>query len=111
MGSITLDEILEFVAGAIILFQFGKWIVSFANPIVDLRKRLDKHDQFFANDKEKIEKLTDTINHTDEGLAIVGMALAELINHTVTGNDIDELKKQQKEIMNFFFIEEKKGVK
>lgn len=108
MGSITVDHIIEFVAGAIILFQFGKWVVSFANPIVDLRKRLDKHDTFFENDKEKIEELTETLNHTDDGLAVVGMALAELINHTVTGNDIDELKKQQKEITQFFFKEKRK---
>ena len=105
MGNIRLEQIVEALALMIVIFQFGKWLVSFANPIVDLRKRLDKHDTFFANDKEKIEGLTETVNHTDEGLAIVGMALAELINHTVTGNDIDELKKQQKEITRFFFIE------
>lgn len=103
MGSITIEQIIEFVAGAIILFQFGKWLVSFANPIVEIRKRVDKHDEFFANDKEKIDELTDKIDHLDDGLSVLGMALAELINHTVTGNDIDELKKQQKEITNFFY--------
>lgn len=103
MESITVDHIIEFVAGAIILFQFGKWLVSFANPIVELRKRVDKHDEFFANDKEKIDELTEKIDHLDDGLSVLGMALAELINHTVTGNDIDELKRQQKEITNFFY--------
>lgn len=103
MGSITVDQIIEFIAGAIILFQFGKWLISFANPIVEIRKRVDKHDEFFANDKEKIDELTDKIDHLDDGLSVLGMALAELINHTVTGNDIDELKKQQKEITNFFY--------
>ena len=105
MGSITVDQIIEFVAGAIILFQFGKWLISFANPIVEIRKRVDKHDEFFANDKEKIDEVTEKIDHLDDGLSVLGMALAELINHTVTGNDIDELKKQQKEITKFFFKE------
>lgn len=109
MGSITVEHIIEFVAGAIILFQFGKWLVSFANPIVELRKRVDKHDDFFANDKEKIDELTNKIDRIDEGLSVLGLALAEIINHTVTGNDIDELEKQQKEVTNFFF--QRKGVK
>lgn len=105
MADISVKQIIEAIALLIVVFQFGKWLVSFANPIVDLKKRLDKHDQFFANDKEKITGLTETVRHTDEGLAVVGIALAELINHTVTGNDIDELKKQQKEITRFFFTE------
>lgn len=105
MGSITVEHIIEFVAGAIVLFQFGKWLVSFANPFVELRKRVDKHDEFFANDKERIEELDKKLNRIEEGQSVLGMALAELINHSVTGNDIHELKKQQKEITRFFFKE------
>lgn len=109
MGSITVDTIIEVVAGAIVLFQFGKWLVSFANPIVELRKRVDKHDSFFASDKEKIDEITERIDHLDEGLAVVGLALAEIINHTVTGNDIAELKDQQNELTKFFFTKERKN--
>ena len=100
---ITWDTILKIGAGLIILFEFGKWIISFGNPIVELKKRVDAHDKLFANDKTHLEKIDKGVSRIDEGVSILGQALSEMIKHEITGNDIEALKTQQKRVNDYFF--------
>lgn len=100
---ITWQTVLEVGAGLIILFQLGKWIISFGNPIVELRKRLDKHDECLARDKEHLEKIDKSVQRIDEGISVLGLALAEMINHEVSGNDVEKLKQQQEKITTYFY--------
>lgn len=105
MGNIqiTPDSIIKVLAGLIVLFEFGKWVISFGNPIVEMRKRLDAHDKLFANDKTHLEKIDKGVSQIDEGLSILGQALAEMMKHEITGNDIEALKSQQKRVNDYFF--------
>ena len=100
---ITWDTILRLVAGLIVLFEFGKWIVSFGNPIVELKNRIDKHDTLLDNDKKHLEKIDKGLNKVDEGVATIGRAMNELLKHEITGNDIQELRQQQKLVNDYFY--------
>lgn len=100
---ITWDTILRIGAGLIVLFEFGKWIVSFGNPIVELKKRIDKHDIMLDNDKKHLEKIDKGLGKVDEGVATIGRAMSELLKHEITGDDIQELKQQQKFVNDYFY--------
>lgn len=100
---ITWDTILKIGAGLIILFEFGKWIISFGNPIVELKRRVDAHDKLFANDKGHLEKIDKAVTQIDEGVSVLGRALSEMMKHEITGNDIEALKEQQKKVNDYFF--------
>ncbi len=104
------ETLLKVVAGLIVFFEFGKWVISFGNPIVKLRetaeelkKRLDKHDELFANDKSHLEKIDSGVSQIDEGLSVLGRAISEMMKHEITGNDIEALKEQQKKVNDYFF--------
>lgn len=100
---ITLSHILEVIAVLVIIFEFGKWLISFGNPIVELKKRVDKHDGLFANDKERLDRMDKQLEKIGDGMEVQGKALAELLNHTITGNDWDALKKKYQELIDFYF--------
>lgn len=100
---ITWDTILKIGAGLIILFEFGKWIISFGDPIVELKKRMDAHDKLFASDKGHIERIDKAVTQIDEGVSVLGRAINEMMKHEITGNDIGALKEQQKKVNDYFF--------
>lgn len=103
MGNITVQNIIDFFAICIIVFTFFKWVISFGNPIVELKKRVDAHDKLFANDKAHLEKIDKGVSQIDEGMSVMGQALAEMMKHEITGNDIEALKGQQKRVNDYFF--------
>ena len=100
---ITWDTLLRIGAGLIVLFEFGKWVISFGNPIVELKNRLDAHDKMLDNDKKHLEKIDKGLGKVDEGVAIIGRAMNELLKHEITGNDIQELRQQQKFVNDYFY--------
>ena len=100
---VAWDTILKIVAGLIVLFEFGKWVISFGNPIVDLKKRVDAHDKLFANDKSHLDKVDKGITRIDEGVSILGRALSEMMKHEITGNDIQALREQQRRVNDYFY--------
>lgn len=103
MNNISVQNIIDFFAVCIIVFTFFKWIISFGNPIVELKKRVDAHDKLFANDKSHLEKIDKGVSQIDEGMSVMGQALSEMMKHEITGNDIQALKDQQKKVNDYFF--------
>lgn len=114
----TWDTLLKIAAGLIVFFEFGKWVISFGNPIVklkeaveEIKRRLDRHDELFANDKSHLEKIDNGVSQIDEGLSVLGRAISEMMKHEISGDDIDALKEQQKYVNDYFFNRGKTEVK
>lgn len=101
--TITWKTLLEIGAGLIIFFQVGKWLINFGNPIVKLKERVDDHDKFFANDKAHLDKVDKSIQQIDEGLGVLGLAIAELMNHEISGNDVQKLREQKDKVETYFY--------
>lgn len=100
---VTWQTLTTIAAGLIILFQLGKWIISFGNPFVELKRRIDKHDTFLQRDKDHLEKVDQSIQQIDEGLSVVGLAVAEMISHEISGNDVSKLKRQKEKLETYFY--------
>lgn len=105
MENITVKDIIDFCALMIIVFNFGKWLLTFGNPIIELKKRVDRHDDLFSKDKEHLEKIDGAMKKIDEGVTVLGKALNEMLRHEISGNDISELKAQQKALNDYFYGE------
>lgn len=100
---VTWQTVTTIAAGLIILFQLGKWIISFGNPFVELKTRIDKHDTFLQRDKTRLDRVDKNIQQIDEGLSVLGLAIAEMISHEISGNDVKKLKEQQEKITTYFY--------
>jgi flagellar motor component MotA len=91
----TLKTILE-ICGALAVLGGGiKAVAYMTNPFRSIKDKLTRHEQLFAHDKQAIEKL-------DERVTALGLAVSEIINHELTGNDIEALKQRQRELNSKF---------
>lgn len=95
--------ILEFF-GALALIASGiKAILYFLAPyretkqkIEEHEQRLNEHDKYFKNDKERLDVLADL---TKESLKLQ----LSMADHAIDGNGIDGMKKVRKEIQDKIF--------
>lgn len=104
---VTWNTVLQIAAGLIVLFQCGKWFINLGNPFTELRKRVDKHDSFLANDKSHLEQVDRSIQQIDEGISVLGFALAQIMSHEINGNDIQKLREQKEKVETYFYGRQK----
>lgn len=89
---LKLCGILGIVAGSV------KALVYFSTPYRSITRKLRRHSEFFANDKRALDDLEKKVYYEKECINAIGMAISELINHEITGNDVEELKTRQREL-------------
>lgn len=89
---LKLCGVLAIVAGAI------RAVIYIGTPYKNISNKMKKHDEFFANDKRALEELRIQVHYEKECINAIGLAIAELINHEISGNDIGELKDRQREL-------------
>ena len=105
LTKVTFQDIVNFAAACIVLFEFGKWLISFGNPIVELKKRVEEHDAMFKSDENHLDNIDGAVAKIDEGVTVLGKALNELLRHEISGNDVGALKEQQKKLNDYFYGE------
>lgn len=76
-------------------------------PITDLKARQYDIDEKLKNDKNRIDALEKEVSgireYQEKSSAVIGLAVAELMNHLITGNDVDKLKKREEDLNEFFY--------
>ena len=60
----------------------------------DIETRLEKHDDLFKKDLERLEKV-------DEANRVTQRAILALLSHGIDGNDVEELKKAKLELQEY----------
>ena len=65
-----------------------------AKEIAAIKKKLEEHDKFFANDKQIINAMQEE-NH------LVMESLFALLQHGIDGNNIEPMRKAQKNIQDY----------
>lgn len=89
---LELCGVLGIIAGTV------RAIAYFATPYKKITDKIKRHDELFANDKRVLDGLKIQVHYEKECINAIGMAIAELINHEITGNDIEELKSRQRDL-------------
>lgn len=102
-GTEIISVILELFGLVAIVAAGVKGIIYLLTPyrqtkqkIEEHEKRLDEHEQFLKNDKEKLDSLT-RLSKDSLRLQIA------LVNHAIDGNGIETMKKVREDIQNEIF--------
>lgn len=98
MESITLGQawawILAAAAAIVTLSKVVDIIASHLKPQKDLRKKVDEHEEMLKRDKVRFEE-------QQKANAVIFRALYAQINHEISGNGDDILRRSRDEIQNY----------
>lgn len=98
MQNITLAEawtwILAAAAAIVALSKAWDVIAKKIKPHKDMEKRLDKVERLLTTDKDRLDK-------QDKANAVIFRALYAQINHELSGNGNDILRKSRDEIQDY----------
>lgn len=87
------------LGGAIVYIKKG------AGPILAPFRRVENkvksHEQYLHNDKEKLEEHDKAIKEISEDNKVICKALLLLMEHAVTGNSVEKLKKGKQELQEY----------
>lgn len=99
---ITYNTILQFFGAIAVIGGGVKLIVSALNPFKEVKSKVKQHEEFFNKEKERLDELDQSLDRIEKEQKVQGKALMVLINHLVTGNDIDKLKKIYQDMVNHY---------
>lgn len=87
------------LGGAIVYIKKG------AGPIIAPFRRVENkvkdHEKYLHNDKEKLEEHDKAIKEIAESNKAICKALLLLMEHAVTGNSVEKLKKGKQELQEY----------
>lgn len=94
----TATTILAVVGGLLVLMNFVDKIASWVKPSKDKDKSIDQrlaeHERMLTADKKRIDGI-------ENGTNILIKANLALINHEITGNGIENLKKTRDSLQDY----------
>lgn len=99
---ITYNTILQFFGAIAVIGGGVKLIISALNPFKEVTAKLKKHDEFFDKDNKRLEELDESLDRIEEEQKVQGKALMVLINHIITGNDTEKLKKTYQDMVEHY---------
>lgn len=104
---ITWQTLLAIAGGLIVLIDLFKKFKSIGQPITDLKEGQKQINDKLATDRARLDNLeralSRMVEYQEQSSATIGLAVAELLNHTITGNDIEKLKQKEDELNSFFY--------
>ena len=99
---ITFTTILEFFGVLAVVGGGVRIIINALNPFKEVKAKVKEHDERFKKENERLHELDDSLDRIEKEQKVQGKALMVLINHLVTGNDIDKLKKVYQDMVNHY---------
>ncbi len=99
---ITFNTVLQFFGAVAVIGGGVKILVNLFSPFKEVKEKLKKHDELIKGDKQQLDSVEETLTRIEESQRVQGKAIMELLNHIITGNDIEELKNRHTELMNHY---------
>lgn len=93
---------LALLGGVAVLANGLKGVEFMLSPISNIKKRLKEQEEMISSDNRRLDKIEEEQGELHEQVAVIGLAIAELFNHILTGNDTDKLKEQQDKLISTF---------
>lgn len=104
---VTWQTLLAIAGGLIVLIDLFRKFKSIGQPITDIKEGQKQINDKLATDKARLDNLekalSKMVEYQEQSSATIGLAVAELLNHTITGNDIEKLKQKEDELNSFFY--------
>ena len=99
---ITYNTILQFFGAIAVIGGGVKLIITALNPYKEITAKLKKHEDNFEKEKKRLDDVDESLERIEIEQKIQGKALMVLINHLITGNDTDKLKKTYQDLVNHY---------
>lgn len=99
---ITFTTLLAFFGAIAVVGGGVKIIVSALNPFKEVKAKVNEHENRFKKETKRLEELDESLERIEKEQKVQGKALMVLINHIVTGNDVDKLKKVYQDMVNHY---------
>ena len=93
---------LALLGGIAVLANGLKGMGFILSPIANIKERLKEQEEMISSDERRLDKVEKDQGELHEQVAVIGLAIAELFNHILTGNDTDKLKEQQDKLISTF---------
>lgn len=111
---ITFTDVQVFImvflavcGGIVLIGNAVKTLIPLFTPYKKIEKeqgehkqRLDKHDQFFANDQASIKELNEGIEELKQAIRDNSRVNLAILNHFIDGNGKEEMKALRNEVQN-----------
>ena len=105
MGETTLSAAVQFLlavaAGLVTLDKASDIVRKFMHPEADVRAAVQKHGELLANDHNRISKLEKNKEKTERGQSVICQVLLAQLNHELSGNDVEHLKKARDKLNDY----------
>ena len=73
-------------------------IIELSQEVDSIKRTLEKHQEFFANDNNRINNMSDEMAKVNQ---LVIKSLNALTEHALNGDNMEELKSCSKEMTNY----------
>lgn len=92
--AITSGQILALCSMIAAIWGVWKIVKEIKKPNDDLRKEVREHSDLLHNDDERLKEIEDSNK-------MILQCLLDIINHDITGNGIDKMKKTRDELQDY----------
>lgn len=93
---------LAMLGGVAVLANGLKGVGFILSPIANIKERQKEQEEMISSDERRLDEVEKEQGELHEQVAVIGLAIAELFNHILTGNDTDKLKEQQDKLISTF---------
>lgn len=96
MGNFTiaLNDVVYLCGVLATVWGAYKILKEVKKPTDDLKEKVNKHSEYLAKDKEEIEEIK-------AGNKVICKSIMIMINHELTGNDVNNMKQMRDELQNY----------
>ena len=92
--TITSEQILGLCAFVTAVWGVYKIIKEVRKPSVDLKKEVDEHSRLLESDNKRLKEV-------EESNRLILQSLLVIVNHEISGNGIDGMKKTRDELQEY----------
>lgn len=92
--TITANQIMWFCSFVAAIWGLWKIVKEIRKPTDDLKAKIERHDQMLDKDNKRLKEM-------EESNRMIMKSLSVIINHDITGNNIDKMKKTRDELQEY----------
>ena len=92
--AITINDFLYLCGILATVWGAYKVIKEIRKPENDLRDTVKKHEDYLKKDRDEIEEIK-------EGNRVICKSIMAMINHELSGNDVNNMRKMRDELQDY----------
>lgn len=104
IGDVTISEAVAWVIAASVAIAAIFKAVEIIKGLFGhgkITEKIKKHDQLLDNDNRRLIEIESAIKEQQRAQAVMCQGMLSLINHQLSGNDVEKLREARDTLINF----------